>query len=215
MLLGYILYINQIISDRFFVIWLNGRSSAWISPGYTQHMQVSEKGKLRLFWICGILRVFDGFLRFFAGFLRVNLDVFFWSQMVSGYAVVIFKAILGDTMQKLRFTAVSSQGFHRKWVWVAHLRSSWSRSNHPYGVQVKQVPSVHPGCWLKSCSEIPHSAFPGRWHTKVFVVPQVKSYFCLKVGCGFLYVLFFFISPTKHRPRPLGYSLSTEELTIF
>ena len=54
MLLGYILYINQIISDRFFVIWLNGRSSAWISPGYTQHMQVSEKGKLRLFWICGI-----------------------------------------------------------------------------------------------------------------------------------------------------------------
>ena len=39
-------------------------------------MQVSEKGKLRLFWICGILRVFDGFLRFFAGFLRVNLDVF-------------------------------------------------------------------------------------------------------------------------------------------
>ena len=77
MLLGYILYINQIISDRFFVIWLNGRSSAWISPGYTQHMQVSEKGKLRLFWICGILRVFDGFLRFFAGFLRVNLDVFF------------------------------------------------------------------------------------------------------------------------------------------
>jgi len=87
-------------------------------------MQVSEKGKLRLFWICGILRVFDGFLRFFAGFLRVNLDVFFWSQMVSAYAVVIFKAILGDTMQKLRFTAVSSQGFHRKWVWVAHIRSS-------------------------------------------------------------------------------------------
>ena len=126
------------------------------------------------------LRDFAGFWRIFALFCGIFAGKpwrFFWSQMVSAYAVVIFKAILGDTMQKLRFTAVSSQGFHRKWVWVAHLRSSWSRSNHPYGVQVKQVPSVHPGCWLKSCSEIPHSAFPGRWHTKVFVVPQVHVTF--------------------------------------
>ena len=77
MLLGYILYINQIISDRFFchmAKWtIFGMNFARLHTAYAGFW----KGKLRLFWICGILRVFDGFLRFFAGFLRVNLDVFF------------------------------------------------------------------------------------------------------------------------------------------
>jgi len=42
--------------------------------GHTAH---PEKTEIRLFWICGFLRVFAGVLRVFCGFFAGNLGSFF------------------------------------------------------------------------------------------------------------------------------------------